>query len=81
VQRRAFREELHPHGAEPFTMENAQIHAERVADPPLGQAPLLGEQTRQIAAELLGLSDPEIDDLLAAGVLEIRRGASEATSR
>jgi crotonobetainyl-CoA:carnitine CoA-transferase CaiB-like acyl-CoA transferase len=81
VQRRAFREELHPHGAEPFTMENAQIHAERVADPPLGQAPLLGEQTRQIAAELLGLSDPEIDDLLAAGVLEIRRGASEATAR
>jgi crotonobetainyl-CoA:carnitine CoA-transferase CaiB-like acyl-CoA transferase len=73
LQRRAFREELHPHGVEPFTMENAQIHAERVADPPLGQAPLLGEQTREIAAQLLGFSDAEIDDLLAGGVLEIAR--------
>lgn len=73
VQRRSFREELHPHGAVPFVMENAQIHARRVADPPLGQAPLLGEQTREIAAHLLGFSDAEIDDLLAGGVLEIAR--------
>ncbi|WP_396898216.1 CoA transferase [Mycolicibacterium sp.] len=70
VQRRAFREELHPYGREPFVMENVQIHSERIADPPLGQAPLLGEQTRDIAAELLHLGDPEIDDLLARGVLE-----------
>jgi hypothetical protein len=57
-------------------MENAQIHAGRVADPPLGQAPLLGEQTREIAAQLLGLSDAQIDELLAAGVLEVRSGRS-----
>lgn len=70
VARRAFREELHPLWTTPFVMENVQIHSERIADPPLGQAPLLGEQTRELAAELLGLDDTQIDDLLARGVLE-----------
>ncbi|ORB28221.1 CaiB/BaiF CoA-transferase family protein [Mycolicibacterium parafortuitum] len=69
-QRRAFREELHPHGTEPFMMENVQIHCDHVPDPPLGQAPLLGEQTAEIAAELLGLGDDEIAALLERGVLE-----------
>lgn len=71
VQRRAFREELHPHADEPFTMENVQIHSDRIADPPLLQAPLLGEQTREIAAELLGLDEIAIDELIANGVLEV----------
>ncbi|MEN4397692.1 CoA transferase [Mycolicibacterium senegalense] len=71
VQRRAFREELHPHATEPFTMENVQIHSTRIADPPLRQAPLLGEHTREIAAELLGLGAAEIDELIATGVLEV----------
>ncbi|WP_441962189.1 CoA transferase [Mycolicibacterium houstonense] len=79
VQRRAFREELHPHADEPFTMENVQIHSDRIADPPLRQAPLLGEQTREIASELLGLADADIDDLIAAGVLEVP--PSEARQR
>jgi crotonobetainyl-CoA:carnitine CoA-transferase CaiB-like acyl-CoA transferase len=70
VARRAFREELHPHGAEPFILENVQVHSERIADPPLRQAPLLGEQTREIARDLLGLTDTEIEDLIARGVLE-----------
>ena len=69
-QRRAFREELHPHGTEPFMMENVQIHCDHVPDPPLGQAPLLGEQTAEIAAELLGLGDAEVAQLLERGVLE-----------
>lgn len=70
AQRRAFREELHPLWTEPFVMENVVIHSDRIADPPLGQAPLLGEQTREVAAELLGLGPAEIDDLLERGVLE-----------
>lgn len=70
AQRRAFREELHPLWTEPFVMENAQIHSGRIADPPLGQAPLLGEHTRELAADLLGLSEAQIDDLIARGVLE-----------
>lgn len=69
-QRRAFREELHPHGDVPFMMENVQIHCDHVADPPLGQAPLLGEQTAEIATELLGLDAAQIEELHERGVLE-----------
>ena len=34
------------------------------------QAPLLGEHTREVARNLLGLSDEEIEELVAQGVLE-----------
>ncbi|MED5812318.1 CoA transferase [Mycolicibacterium sp. 050232] len=78
VQRRAFREELHPHADEPFTMENVQIHSERIADPPLLQAPLLGEQTREIATELLAMDEADIDALIAAGVLEVPQSSQLA---
>ena len=78
VERRAFREELHPHGTTPFMMENVQIHADRIPDPPLGQAPLLGEQTREVAAELLGLGDQQIEDLLARAVLEVPAAAEHS---
>lgn len=69
-QRRSFREELHPHADVPFTMENVQINCDHVADPPLRQAPLIGEQTAEIAAELLGLNPTEIEALHSRGVLE-----------
>ena len=69
-QRRSFREELHPFGSAPFVMENVQIHCAHVADPPMRQAPLLGEQTAEIAAELLGLGPAEIAALHERGVLE-----------
>lgn len=78
VERRAFREELHPHGAAPFMMENVQIHADLIPDPPLGQAPLLGEQTREVAAELLGLDDDMIDELITRGVLEVPAAAAHS---
>ena len=78
LDRRDFREELHPHGREPYILENVQIHSDRIADPPLGQAPLLGEQTRELAAELLGLDRDEIEDLLARGVLEFEAGVTAA---
>jgi crotonobetainyl-CoA:carnitine CoA-transferase CaiB-like acyl-CoA transferase len=38
---------------------------------PSTQAPRLGEHTRVIAADLLGLTDKEIDELISDGVLEI----------
>ena len=80
-QRRAFREERHPYGAAPWVMENVQIHAGRVDEPPLVPAPLLGEQTYQVAAELLGLDAAQTDDLVRRGVLEIaaRPGEGAAT--
>lgn len=78
VERRDFREELHPHATVPFMVENVQIHSDRIADPPLGQAPLLGEQTREIASELLDLDSEQIDGLIARGILEVP--AAEAHS-
>jgi len=70
VARRAFREENHPHGSEPYLMEDVQIHGDRTVAPPLVQAPLLGEQTFEIAAELLGLNAEQVGALIARGVLE-----------
>lgn len=73
AKRRAFREELHPHGREPYVLENAQLHSERTADPPLGQAPLLGEHTIEIATTLLGLDEAAVADLVERGVLQTHR--------
>ena len=70
-QRRSFRQEVHPLGSGPWVMENVQIRAGSVAEPPVLPAPLLGEQTYQIAEELLGLDTAQIDDLVRRGVLEI----------
>jgi crotonobetainyl-CoA:carnitine CoA-transferase CaiB-like acyl-CoA transferase len=80
-QRRAFRDEIHPYGSSPWVMENVQIHAGGVDEPPLVPAPLLGEQTYQVAAELLGLDAVQTGDLVRRGVLEIaaKPGAGAAT--
>ncbi|MFW0785227.1 CoA transferase [Gordonia sp. CPCC 206044] len=43
---------------------------DEISDPPARQAPLAGEQTRQICIELLGLDDHEIDGLVRSGVLQ-----------
>ncbi|WP_438822717.1 CaiB/BaiF CoA transferase family protein [Nocardia barduliensis] len=41
-----------------------------IAEPALRPAPLAGEQTREIARELLGLSEARIEELVEAGVLQ-----------
>jgi crotonobetainyl-CoA:carnitine CoA-transferase CaiB-like acyl-CoA transferase len=71
IARRAFRQEVHPYGNEPYIMEDTQVHDEHTAAPPLGQAPLLGEQTAEIAASLLGLGEEEVAALIERGVLEV----------
>ena len=50
--------------------EGPGFRATGMADVVTKQAPRLGEHTREIAADLLGLADAEIDALLADGVLE-----------
>lgn len=77
-RRNAFRVENHPYGKVPYVMENVQIHADGVVAPPLGPAPLLGEQTYRIARDLLGLDEPQIHDLVSRGVLEV---ASRSAAR
>jgi hypothetical protein len=45
------------------------------------QAPHLGEQTVEIAAELLGLDPEHIDALVGSGALEVARGVAPAAER
>lgn len=70
VQRGFFREEHHPHLADPLTAEAAPIRAERLPVPRDEPAPLLGEHTRAILIERLRLSSDEIDALAASGAVE-----------
>lgn len=69
-ERRFFRTAVHPHLAEPFTVEDAPIVADRLRNPPDRPAPLLGEHTAEVVREKLGLADADISDLLEAGILE-----------
>jgi crotonobetainyl-CoA:carnitine CoA-transferase CaiB-like acyl-CoA transferase len=56
-------------------VENGPCLAERLPAPPMEPAPLYGQHTRSVCREILGMSDTEIDDLVARGVLD------EATDR
>lgn len=53
-----------------MAMEGPCFQASGMSDVAIFQAPLVGEHTRAIARELLGLSDAEIQAKIAAGVLE-----------
>lgn len=60
-------------------MEGPAFRGTELPEPRIEAAPLLGEHTREIARERLGLSDSEIDQLVDAGVLqEAERLAVEA---
>ncbi len=54
-----------------MAFEGPAFRASGMPDVRIGQAPLIGEHTREIARELLGLDDSEIEDKIAEGILEI----------
>lgn len=53
----------------PSTYNSAPFRFSDAESSPSAPAPLLGQHTRQICSEMLGLDDAEIDRLAAAGVL------------
>ena len=53
--------------------EGPAFRASGMSELDIRQAPLLGENTRQIARDRLGLDDEEIEKLVAAGTLEVPR--------
>jgi crotonobetainyl-CoA:carnitine CoA-transferase CaiB-like acyl-CoA transferase len=65
-----FREFLQPGYPGVVVSENGPGRATSLPDPEVRPAPLQGQHTREVAAELLGLSDEAIDRLVAEGVLE-----------
>ena len=65
-----FSELRQPTLAEPLPTEARPAISRHLADPPLNPAPFQSEHTRELARELLNLTEPEIDALVAAGALE-----------
>jgi crotonobetainyl-CoA:carnitine CoA-transferase CaiB-like acyl-CoA transferase len=59
-----------PGYAAPLPMANRPFRSESIAAPPRNPAPLLGEHTRQICRDVLGMTDEEVSDLLDAGILQ-----------
>jgi crotonobetainyl-CoA:carnitine CoA-transferase CaiB-like acyl-CoA transferase len=70
LQARDFFRVLEQPGLEPMTVDNAPFRSERIPEPAYARAPELGEHTRAVCAELLGMGAPEIDRLIASGALE-----------
>jgi benzylsuccinate CoA-transferase BbsF subunit len=62
--------ELDQPGLGVVRMEQGPFRSRAIPPVRLSPAPQHGEHTREICAELLGLEEPEIDALFAAGVLE-----------
>ena len=56
--------------SDPILVDNMPFRSERIPEPPPSRAPGLGEHTREVCLELLGMQPAEIERLLAAGALE-----------
>ena len=67
---RGFAVEIEQPGVGPLVLDGSAFRGDLMIGPDVRPAPDLGEHTRQIAHDLLGLDDAEVDRLLAAGVLE-----------
>jgi crotonobetainyl-CoA:carnitine CoA-transferase CaiB-like acyl-CoA transferase len=57
-----------------LTFEGPAFLSTSIADPLVSKAPKLGEHTREICQTILGMSNEEIDKLVADGALEEPRG-------
>jgi crotonobetainyl-CoA:carnitine CoA-transferase CaiB-like acyl-CoA transferase len=67
---RGFAVEIEQPGVGPLVLDGSAFRGDLMVGPVIRPAPDLGQHTRQIAHDLLGLDDAEVDRLLAAGVLE-----------
>ncbi|MFJ3798654.1 crotonase/enoyl-CoA hydratase family protein [Streptomyces sp. NPDC090088] len=74
-----FTELWQPTLAEALPAEARPARSRHLADPPQRPAPLPAEHTREIARELLGLTEEDIDKLVARGVLEDQEATPGAT--
>jgi crotonobetainyl-CoA:carnitine CoA-transferase CaiB-like acyl-CoA transferase len=67
---RGLHREMHQPGLGAVRLENGPFRSRRVPPIRVSPAPQHGEHTREICAKVLGLPEPEIEALFAAGVLE-----------
>lgn len=61
-------------GVGDMIMEGPCFRATGMGTPVISAAPGLGQHTREIGRELLGLAEPSLDRLVAEGVLEVDQG-------
>jgi crotonobetainyl-CoA:carnitine CoA-transferase CaiB-like acyl-CoA transferase len=61
----------------PLLAEAGPALFEQIPAPVMRPAPAMGQHTREICRELLGLIDSEVDELVAAGILEESHVAGE----
>jgi crotonobetainyl-CoA:carnitine CoA-transferase CaiB-like acyl-CoA transferase len=71
LQARGYLAHIDQPGVGPMILEGPAFYGSAMHRPVITAAPALGEHTRPIARELLGLSDQRIDELILAGVLEV----------
>lgn len=72
LQARGFFRTLNQPGIpDPITVENSPTRALHLPDPEMRPAPYQAEHTREIASQVLGLSETEIDALIDSGDLEV----------
>ncbi|MBV8693403.1 MAG: CoA transferase, partial [Actinobacteria bacterium] len=67
---RGYPQEIDQPGVGEMMLEGPAFHATGMLEPIVAPAPGLGQHTREIARDVLGLSDDEIDKLIADGALE-----------
>ena len=70
LQARGYLAHIDQPGLGPMILEGPAFQASAMPRPTIGPAPALGQHTREIARDLLGLSDDRVEALLSAGVLE-----------
>ena len=70
-QARGYPRWLEQQGLGWMAFEGPAFRASGMKDVRITQAPLVGEHTREIAREMLGLSPAEIEDRITAGTLEV----------
>jgi crotonobetainyl-CoA:carnitine CoA-transferase CaiB-like acyl-CoA transferase len=67
---RGYPQPLDQPGVGPIVLEGPAFRGSDLPDPIVRPAPMLGEHTREICRDLLGLGDESIDALVSDGVLE-----------
>lgn len=71
LQARGYLAEIEQPGVGPMILEGPAFYGSAMDRPFIGPAPDLGQDTRDIALSLLGLSSERTEELIAAGVLEV----------
>jgi crotonobetainyl-CoA:carnitine CoA-transferase CaiB-like acyl-CoA transferase len=72
---RGYHRPIEQPGLGKLVLEGPAFHGTELPEPIIGPAPALGQHTREVCAELLGMRNYEIDRLIADGVLEVPQEA------